>query len=490
MTGKLVLFFALVLLSFGHVNAQTSPIITDSLFSSSLKENRSIKIILPLGYSEKNKKLYDVLYVLDGEWYTELAPNAYNFAKSGGFLPNTIIVLIANVYVDGINQRNRDFEPLVKKDKNGAKLFLSFLEKELLPYIDNKYPNNDQKSLLGSSLGGLFTVYTFLTSPDLFQAYIACDPNLDWENEYLAKLAMVKLPTFENKRNILFIATNDYSFGTNGGETFKNVLKEKAPKSIHWQVKSYQNETHYSVQYKAFYDGLKYSYLGYWPEKFDFAPRGALIEEGKPLKLFVLNKNPTVNYTLDGTDPTEKSPRFTPDQAIIINKPITLNVKTIATREQYEDSVKAFFCKLDNRSKIKNEQVIDSSSINLSFKGTWNQLPSIETIEADYKSQKNFLNKENDNNISVIKKTFKVDTDCYYIFIIDAPNGARLYLGNELLIDSAKNPDSRMQSYGVYLKKGYYKTTVQLLQIKNGKQPGMRMFRTTTSNDRWWENEL
>lgn len=490
MVEKVKLFFLVALLSLGYANAQINSSITDSLFSTSLNENRRIKIVLPSVYSETNKELYGVIYVLDGEWYTELAPNAYNFAKSGGFLPNTIIVLISNVYIDGINQRNRDFEPYV--DKNGSKLFLSFLEKELLPYIDKKYPNNGQKNLLGSSLGGLFAVHTFLTNPDLFQAYVACDPNLDWEKESLAKLAETKLPTLETKKTILFIATNDYSFETNGGKTFNTVLQTKAPKSIHWQLKTYQNETHYSVQYKAFYDGLKYIYSGCWPEKFDFAPRGGFIEKGKPIRLFVANKNPSVSYTLDGTDPTEKSPRFAPDQAIIISKPATLNVKTIATRDQYKDSLNAFFYPID-RHKLKSEQIKDTSTVHLSLSSSWDELPSTNVAETVHKSQTNLDSQQankSTNAVAIIKKTLKVDTDSYYVFVIDAPGGSRLYVGHALLINSTTNLDYRMQSFAVYLKKGSYKVTAQLRQIHNGRQPVMRMFRTTTSNDKWWENEL
>lgn len=493
MANKILILLVIFVLFFGYVNAQSALNQKDSIFSTSLKETRKVQVILPVDYDIKTKDFYDVLYILDGEWYTELLPNAYNFAKSGGFVPNTILVLIPNLYINGVNQRNRDFEPFDKKNRTGYASFLSFIERELFTFIDNKYPNNGQRSLLGSSLGGLFTINTFLTNPDLFQAFLACDPNLDWEKNYLPKLAVKKLPDFKNKKSILFIATNDYSFKANGGYAFKEALKAKAPKSLNWQVKTYQDETHYSLQYKAFYDALRFSYKGY-RHKFDLFPQDAILEPNKPLRLFIFNENPSVHFTLDGKEPTEESPRLSIDEPIILTKPTTIKIKNLVTREQYADSI-SFVFKLRNDSNgiIKSEEIGDTLTTYSVYHGTWSELPPINNTNAGSLIKANSIDKTSDDSTSeiyFIKKKFEVAGDGYYIFAADAPDGSRLYLGNKLLIDNSTKPKSGIQSFAVYLKKGYYTTTAHLLHIGNTKKPGIRLFKTIKSSDRWWENEM
>lgn len=491
--NKKLVFAAIFSLFFGYSNAQSTLNQIDSISSTSLKETRKIQVILPAGYDVKEKDSYDVIYVLDGEWYTELLPNAYHFAKSGGFVPNTILVLIPNVYVNGVNQRNRDFEPFDKKNGNGYASFLSFIEKELIPFIDKKYLNNGQRSILGSSLGGLFAVNTFLTNPDLFQAFLACDPNLDWEQEYLPKLAIKKLPDFNGKKSILFIATNDYSLKANGGYAFREALKAKAPKSLNWQVKTYQDETHYSLQYKAFYDALRYSYKGY-RHKFDLFPQDAIIEPNKPLRLFIFNENPSVHFTLDGRQPTEESPRLSIDESIIITKPTTVKIKNLVTREQYADSASFIFkFKDSSHDIIKSEEIGDTSTAYSVYNGNWNELPPIDNMDAGSLINVKASDKTADSfnsQIYLVKKKFKVDENGYYIFAVDAPDGSRLYLGEKLLINNSTKPKSGIQSFAVYLKKGYYTTSAHMLRIGNAKKPGIRLFKTTRFNDRWWENEM
>jgi predicted alpha/beta superfamily hydrolase len=487
------LFIVSIPLFIGYAKAQSSSSQKDSIFSSSLHETRKIEVILPKNYDVKIKDSYDVLYVLDGEWYTELLPNAYNFAKSAGYVPSTIIVLIPNTYIKGIIQRNRDFEPFDKRNDIGYASFLSFIEKELFVFIDKKYPNNGKRSLLGSSLGGLFTVYTFLTNPDIFQAYLACDPNLDWNEEYLSKLAVKRLPEFKNKKRILFIATNDYSFKANGGYNFKKALAAKAPKSLQWQVNAYQNETHYSLQYKAFYDALRYNYSGFWPEKFDLIPQKALIEPNKPLRLYTSNKNPTVRFSMVGKEPTMKSPRLSPDKSIIITQQTIVKVKNLATREQYADSINLFFNLRDRNKEMKTEQIGDTSTIHFISQGTWVELPSLKNIESISSLRTDSINGKANHYTSKIyftKKKLKVNQDGYYVFVLDAPDGSRLYLGDKVLINHSSKSKFEMQSFAVYLKEGYYTLKSQLFQMGDAKKPNLRLFKTTKLNDRWWENEI
>ena len=240
------------------LTAQDGAEITDSIYSEILKENRAIKIRLPMGYEADATKKYEVIYILDGEWNMKNFSFIYSFAMEDGFVPPVILVALPNTYIDGENMRDRDFLPLKMKNNKlagSADNFLEFLKKEVIPYIEKKFPANGVSSLYGHSFGGVFTMYTLLTEPDLFENYYCTDPPLGWENGYLFKLAeemFTKNPKLKKK---LWIA------GTSNNLTIfymRNILEKHAPKKLNWKTATYPNEKHNSVKLKGIYDGIKF----------------------------------------------------------------------------------------------------------------------------------------------------------------------------------------------------------------------------------------
>jgi predicted alpha/beta superfamily hydrolase len=70
----------------------------------------------------------------------------------------------------------------------GAEKYLRFICEELIPLIDSKYATNpENRTLLGHSLGGLFTLYALFQHPETFNRYIAGSPSLWWDNGVLFK---------------------------------------------------------------------------------------------------------------------------------------------------------------------------------------------------------------------------------------------------------------------------------------------------------------
>jgi predicted alpha/beta superfamily hydrolase len=112
----------------------------DSLYSDILKEKRQLWIYSPSAdttYFEKPS--YPVLYVLDGDAHFAYLQTMIQLLSTNGntALPQMVIVAIANT------DRTRDLSPTndpKMPNSGGGEQFTAFLEKELLPYIDNKYP--------------------------------------------------------------------------------------------------------------------------------------------------------------------------------------------------------------------------------------------------------------------------------------------------------------------------------------------------------------
>jgi len=169
----------------------------DKIPSVELGELRVLNIYLPNGYSPDSSKTYPVIYLLDGsddEDFIHVA-GIVQFLNMIQAMPESIVVGIANV------DRRRDFTfpTSVEKDKKaypttGSSVrFISFIEKELQPYIQNKYKANSIKTIIGQSLGGLLATEILLKKPFLFDNYIIVSPSLWWNNESLLKAAPVLL---------------------------------------------------------------------------------------------------------------------------------------------------------------------------------------------------------------------------------------------------------------------------------------------------------
>nr|WP_099565040.1 alpha/beta hydrolase-fold protein [Gaetbulibacter sp. 4G1] len=258
--------FMFFLLSSFLLQAQYHIVKNDSIYSEHLEELRQIRINVPKEYDVNSNEKLDVLYVLDGEWSTSLTKTVYEFLEYAKFIPkNILIVSIPNSYKDGVNMRRRDFTPVRTKNQHiskGVINFHNFLKDELIPLINKKYSTNPQNNILyGSSLGGLFSIYSYLRNPSLFKSYISIEPVLRLGDDYINNIAIAKLKQNTDSKNRLWICSRDgKDFNEMGISKFKSTLDSNAPKNLAWKINTYQNETHFSVIWKGIYDGLKFIY--------------------------------------------------------------------------------------------------------------------------------------------------------------------------------------------------------------------------------------
>jgi uncharacterized protein len=177
--------------------ATTKPFILgviDEIQSKELTENRILNIYLPEGYNKDDTTKYPVIYLLDGSADEDFIHvvglvQFYSFEWINQ-VPKSIVVGIATV------DRRRDytFPTTIQVDKKTypttghSDRFISFIEKELQPYIEKKYRTINNKTIVGQSLGGLFATEVLLKKPTLFNKYIIISPSLWWDNGSLLNL--------------------------------------------------------------------------------------------------------------------------------------------------------------------------------------------------------------------------------------------------------------------------------------------------------------
>lgn len=149
MNKNAILFFlSLVLLAAGPDSV--AQVTRDSLFSSILNEERKVQIVLPVNTSQGQATTYDVMYLIDGESTTGMMTQIATLLQHWDFAPSLILVGVENKE----NWRRRDLTPTKSgSPSGGADRFLNFFQKELIPFINKKYPTNGSNTLFGHSYG-------------------------------------------------------------------------------------------------------------------------------------------------------------------------------------------------------------------------------------------------------------------------------------------------------------------------------------------------
>ena len=236
--------------------------VRDSLKSEILKENRNVLIHLPHDYYSSTKS-YPVLFQLDGddELLFETVAVVNRLVHREEIIPEMIVVAIENT------NRSRDMWPTntkynPKPNVAGSEAFLAFIEKELMPYIGDKY-RIEERILCGQSLSALFTIYAFLAKPQLFDSYIACSGAFPGCEEYIKEFSQKAFQQKDQFNGRTIFITNglkdelDPDGQMNRGVIdFSNILEEHLGNSVKYQYQTYENLGH--VPFYSLYDGLKF----------------------------------------------------------------------------------------------------------------------------------------------------------------------------------------------------------------------------------------
>jgi predicted alpha/beta superfamily hydrolase len=148
-----------------------------------------LHIHLPDNYNKTNKN-YPVIYVTDGQWFFISILAGYKNQHFDGFVPDLIIVGIT--WTDNYEARRvRDFTPTsiaMVPEGGNARKFLSVIKNEIIKLIDSTFRvEKSNRAIFGTSLGGLFALYSLFHEPTLFSRYIIVSPSLWWDEEILFK---------------------------------------------------------------------------------------------------------------------------------------------------------------------------------------------------------------------------------------------------------------------------------------------------------------
>lgn len=141
----------------------------------------------------------------------------------------------------------------------GAANFLSFMKNELFPFIETNYSaDKSDRTLIGCSLGGLFTLYTLFTQPEMFQRYVAASPAFGWDNEVIYQYEKKYFENISNPPAKLFMCMGGVERGVPGFEKLAKFLSDRSYKSIQIKAMVLENTGHSGTKGEGYARGLQY----------------------------------------------------------------------------------------------------------------------------------------------------------------------------------------------------------------------------------------
>jgi hypothetical protein len=339
-----------------------------------------------------------------------------------------------------------------------------------MPYIDKIYPTNGENILYGHSLGGLFAMYVLLTEPQLFSSYLAVDPSFWWDDDYITNLASKKLNGLPLDK-ILYISGREGHYAEMGIDKMELTLKEKAPAGLLWKVVAYSEETHSSLKFKSMYDGLKFAYAGYKTknESIECHPMNGIVLKDKPYPIFCFSDLPALRYTSDRTIPTPASAKMEKENSFL--GPMVLHIKSFTQKGKYNKEAKSHFVLGKTLKPLSESFKFRSGGFSYSYyEGKWDSIPDfnkLKPIESGFTDSDFTFHKlpSKTNFACLFEGRLEIKEKGYYIFVIDADDGAKLYFKNKLVINyDGSHTDRKSQTYLLPLKKGFYPIRVEYFQ--------------------------
>ena len=212
-----------------------------------------------------------VVYAVDADTSFAWVAQTAGLMIIGEELPEMIVVGIGHPVGPVLNDptatqkwseaRQRHMGPTAVEPQGGggAEKFLGFIRDELIPFVDSNYPTNpEDRTLLGDSLGGLFSLYTLLHHPETFNRYIAGspalgrDPGVIFQDEREFAVGRTSLPV----KLFMSIASQEHTSVT-GVEEMVETLKGRNYTGLELTFVKFDGETHLSVVGQTISRGLR-----------------------------------------------------------------------------------------------------------------------------------------------------------------------------------------------------------------------------------------
>jgi predicted alpha/beta superfamily hydrolase len=228
-----------------------------------------LHVALPRAVAEgkAGDRRYPVIYMPDPQWdFALVQATAGNLAVDGA-IPECIVVGVGypGEDLDYESMRAVDLAPVPGQyHERGpvvggqAEAFLGVLEREIVPFVEGRWPADPaRRVLLGSSQGGLFGLYATFARPGLFPGVVAVSPAVIWANEWMFGLEERFAGPLE-VRLFLSAAAEEWPGFRGAIVRFEAALRARARPGLRHEWRLIEGERHSGTKAEGFTRGLRY----------------------------------------------------------------------------------------------------------------------------------------------------------------------------------------------------------------------------------------
>ncbi|WP_347923747.1 alpha/beta hydrolase-fold protein [Pontimicrobium sp. SW4] len=218
-----------------------------TITSNSLKDERLVEVYLPESYST-TEAAYPVLYIFDGQMHFENGIAIQKSLQTPGVIPEMIVVGVMNEYPS-----RRDL------GWSNKEVYHSFLEQELIPFVNENFRTNNERVLFGWEQGAFMATYMVLNKKPLFNGVILSNggnATPEMLTEFVNSNAKETFYMYM-VNSIKDIYTIQYS------DKFFELIDKSTPSNLEFKYEKLNEETHETLPYLALFHGLKYFYHNY-----------------------------------------------------------------------------------------------------------------------------------------------------------------------------------------------------------------------------------
>ena len=231
--------------------------------SAVMAEKRHLVVYLPAGY-QNNKDRFPVLYITDGDIHGPHTAGTLDYLAKFDQTPQMIVVGIVNPR----ETRDRDLTVTSAEKQNSNQLenadrFLAFVEKEVIPFVKERYRTLDYQALSGTSHGGQFAIHALIKRPGLFNGVIAISPSLYWNKNQMLGLSEAALKSHQLKGRLYVSIANEESTMTEPFQNFVELTQRYPTEKLAVASQNFGNETHNTTVLQGQYYGLKHLFAGW-----------------------------------------------------------------------------------------------------------------------------------------------------------------------------------------------------------------------------------
>ena len=228
---------------------------------------RAIEVWLPPGYSDNPERHYPVLYMHDGQNLFDPSQSAYSGWDWG--VDEAMTALGLDAIVVGVysvaETRGPDYFPQkagqanpeaflndigeLNENEMKADAYLRFLVETLKPQIDATYrtqPEREHTAIMGSSMGGLISLYAISEYPDVFGAAGMVSTHFPLGDGALIPWFADNLPDPATHRLYFDYGTNTLDWNYEGYQDRMDEALEAAgfERGINWTTRKFDGHDH------------------------------------------------------------------------------------------------------------------------------------------------------------------------------------------------------------------------------------------------------